>query len=97
MIVDDEPFNLIALEALLNISNIFQIEKAFNGRQALALLKERNYDIDMIMTDFQMPEMNGVEFAEEVREMQCRNAVSDKLMIVLVSGNIFDKDQFKRY
>ena len=52
LIVDDEPFNLIALEALLNISNIFQIEKAFNGRQALALLRERNYEIDVIMTDF---------------------------------------------
>jgi len=34
LIVDDEPFNLIVLEGLLNQLGIFNIDKCFNGKEA---------------------------------------------------------------
>ena len=40
--MDDEPFNLIALEGLLKEFNILKVDKAFNGKEALELL-ERNW------------------------------------------------------
>lgn len=51
LLVDDEPFNLIALEGLLNLLNFTSIRKCFNGRQALEVLAEEPYSFDIIMTD----------------------------------------------
>ncbi len=36
LIVDDEPFNLVALEFMIQGYGFSYIEKAFNGKQALA-------------------------------------------------------------
>jgi YesN/AraC family two-component response regulator len=38
LIVDDEPFNLVALEGLLNNQGVKRIDKAPNGREALNLV-----------------------------------------------------------
>ena len=38
LIADDEPFNLEALEGILNFFGIHNIDKALNGRDALDLV-----------------------------------------------------------
>jgi hypothetical protein len=38
--VDDDPFNLIALEGMFHSFGILHIEKAFNGQLALNKLQE---------------------------------------------------------
>ena len=38
LIVDDEPFNLIVLEGLLNMNGITRIDKAFNGLEAFEIV-----------------------------------------------------------
>ena len=35
LLVDDEPFNLIVLEGLFSQLGIYEIDKAFNGAEAL--------------------------------------------------------------
>jgi CheY-like chemotaxis protein len=40
LIVDDEPFNIIALQGLLLQIGITKVEKAFNGEEALKKIKE---------------------------------------------------------
>ena len=35
LITDDDPFNHLALEGLFMMKNIFGIDKAFNGQEAL--------------------------------------------------------------
>ena len=42
LIVDDEPFNLIALEGLLNYLDIDNIEKAYNGLEAITKIQANN-------------------------------------------------------
>ena len=81
MIVDDEPFNLIALEGILEMSNIQSVEKAFNGREGLSkfikfkvnrrdgLCKGVNHLSEcfkLIFTDFNMPIMNGLQMVEQI-------------------------------
>lgn len=44
----------------------FEVEQALNPRIALELMEHE--DFDLISTDFQMPEMNGVEFIRELRQ-----------------------------
>ena len=69
LIVDDEGFNLIAMEGILNFKGFGNIKKAFDGIEALTVLIENDFNFDIVFTDFQMPHMNGVEFAQEVRKL----------------------------
>jgi YesN/AraC family two-component response regulator len=39
LIVDDEPFNLIALEGLLQMHNVGKVDKAYYGDEALRMVE----------------------------------------------------------
>jgi CheY-like chemotaxis protein/HPt (histidine-containing phosphotransfer) domain-containing protein len=45
----------------------FQVETALNGKKALDKVKKDNFD--MILMDIMMPEMNGYETADSIREL----------------------------
>jgi two-component system, sensor histidine kinase and response regulator len=65
LIVDDEPNNLLALEALLKGIGAHLV-RAYSGNEALRrLLKE---DFAVILMDVQMPGMDGLETAAMIRE-----------------------------
>lgn len=78
MIVDDEYPARNMLELLIDWQeNDFQIiAKAENGKQALALYEKEKPDL--IITDIQMPVMDGIELIEEIRK---RNP--DQYIVVL--------------
>ena len=64
LIVDDNPNNLLALEAILaNINGRFV--KASSGAEALKCLLSQ--DFALIILDIQMPDMDGFETAEMIR------------------------------
>ena len=68
LLVDDEPDILISVKALLEsaIPNL-KVIMAPSGRVGLELLdKER---IDLIMSDFKMPGMDGIEFLYQARRL----------------------------
>lgn len=46
----------------------FEVEKAENGVEAFAKFDGRR--IDLLLTDFHMPEMNGLELIKEVRGLE---------------------------
>lgn len=87
LIIDDEAFNLFAMDAMLRNLKIQYIEQSFNGKHALEMLAERQYDFDVILTDYHMPEMDGIKFAQEVRLMQERGIIKVSLEIILVTGH----------
>lgn len=62
------------------------LESAYDGQQALDLMRDRDYNFDLIFTDYQMPVMNGAVFAAKVRELQMAGFVSPDVIIVLASG-----------
>jgi len=67
LMVDDEPNNLVALEATLE--GLGQnLVKAISGKAALRHLLEQ--DFGLILLDVQMPEMNGIETAVAIRERE---------------------------
>lgn len=70
LLVDDEPIVRIAIKSLVEWEqNGFIIEEACNGKQALKLLNE---DTDILVTDINMPIMNGLELIEEINKMKVR-------------------------
>ncbi|MDO5350508.1 MAG: response regulator [Lachnospiraceae bacterium] len=79
LIVDDEP---IILKGLLGMSVWTSMDvhpvPAMTGLQALELMKQ--YEFDMIITDIQMPEMDGLELIAKVRLQK------PEIPIVVLSG-----------
>jgi two-component system, chemotaxis family, chemotaxis protein CheY len=72
LIVDDSPAMRVFVRRVLNVSGFDLAEcfEAANGREALALLKLQW--VDAILTDINMPDMDGEEFL--------RNLAADDLL-----------------
>jgi EAL domain-containing protein (putative c-di-GMP-specific phosphodiesterase class I)/FixJ family two-component response regulator len=79
VVVDDEPFVLKVLARQLSLLGyeVFCFERA---PDALSMLDISGPDVDVVFTDLQMPEMDGVEFARRLVGAQYDGHV------VLVSG-----------
>lgn len=73
LIVEDNPVNA-QLIALSLKGNSYQTVLARNGREALTALEGKE-PIDLIITDFSMPEMDGLELVAKVREMPAFNNI----------------------
>jgi len=72
MIIDDEPLVRIAIKSLVNWEEYdLNIDlEASQGKQALKLLAETP-EVDLIVTDINMPIMDGIELLTELRRMNC--------------------------
>lgn len=65
LIVDDHQMLLDGIRALLQDQQQFEIiAEAHNGTQALSILKEK--EIDIVLTDINMPEMDGITLAQKI-------------------------------
>ena len=78
--VDDDP-GIRQLYELLLGSNGFEVLLASDGRQALKSLRSRSNGVDAVITDYEMPGMNGIEFAHEVKRK------NPFLPILMMSGS----------
>lgn len=80
---DDEAI----LEALsLYLSKLFHhIDTAINGVEALELYKKNSYDL--VITDIEMPKMNGIELSQKIKEI-------DKDQNIIISTAFSDSKFF---
>lgn len=79
LIVDDDPFFRKMLPAKLR-SMKFQSETAENGYEGLEKFRQ-SQDIALIISDLNMPEMNGMEFLEHVREL------NQEIPVIVLTGD----------
>lgn len=80
LIVDDEPGIVSVLETILGEFG-YQTKSANNGEQALAVLKEEQFD--GILSDIRMPSMDGQTFYERLRE----SAPAMARRIIFITGD----------
>jgi two-component system chemotaxis sensor kinase CheA len=66
LLVDDSPFFRNLLTPLLSVAG-YTVVTAENAAQALKM-REAGEDFDVIVSDIEMPGMNGFEFAQTVRK-----------------------------
>jgi PAS domain S-box-containing protein len=66
LIVDDNDNNRLILRQMLKLKNI-EVEEASNGFEALQLLAKQN-KYDVILMDYHMPYMDGIETIKKIRE-----------------------------
>ena len=64
LIADDDPDTLTILRLFLESQN-FEVMLADNGAKAWRMIQK--YLPDLIVTDYQMPEMSGMELSRRVR------------------------------
>ncbi|UMM09176.1 response regulator transcription factor [Gluconobacter frateurii] len=81
ILAEDQAMLLDAFEALLGLEEDIQIVgRAADGQQALQLATTLRPDV--IITDIEMPNMTGIELAEQVREQ----GLPSRVMIVTTFG-----------
>src|SRR5437016_13510687 len=66
MVVDDSrAIRLILASTLAELG--YEVCQAANGKEALAAVEREPGGISLILVDWNMPEMNGLEFVQHVR------------------------------
>jgi signal transduction histidine kinase len=68
LLVDDDQMVLKMLKSYL-ISQNYQVVCASSGRKALNLIEQQQPPVDLLITDIRMPEMDGVQLLEAVRQL----------------------------
>lgn len=84
LIVDDIPQNLLLLVKYLQQLPV-EVIQASSGQEALALSLEHDFCVAVL--DVQMPEMDGYQLAEQLRQ----NQMTAKLPIMFVSAVYSDE------
>jgi nitrogen-specific signal transduction histidine kinase/ActR/RegA family two-component response regulator len=82
--VDDDPAMLIMVEGLLQRSG-YRVTAIESPREALAAMRAQPNAFDVIVTDFNMPELTGIDFAHEVLRMM------PAVPVVITSGYISEE------
>jgi two-component system, response regulator YesN len=88
LIVDDEKFIRNGISAIIsnNFPELFQIELAKNGQEALEIMKK--IEFDLVITDINMPFMNGIDFIKEISQ------IFGELNVIVISG--YDEFEYAR-
>lgn len=86
LLVDDSPFFRNLLSPLLTVAG-YSVTSAENANEALKL-QEAGQDFDIIVSDIEMPEMNGFDFVATLR----RGGRWSQLPIVALSSHASPRD-----
>lgn len=87
LLVEDNELNMEIAKELLGMVDL-NIDEAWNGTEAVEKFKNSSeYYYDMIITDIQMPNMNGYEEAKTIRELDRADAHS--IPIIAMTADAF--------
>ncbi|MEE4311048.1 MAG: response regulator [candidate division KSB1 bacterium] len=67
IIVDDEEMVLTSLESLLSLETDYAVEAFTSANDALEYIRKN--DIDLVVSDYLMPQMDGLKFLSEVKKI----------------------------
>src|SRR5436190_12945576 len=86
LLVDDEPAIVALLCGILGGAD-YECHVAQNGADALYVFRERQAEIEVVLTDFNMPEMDGFELVRAIR------AIKPEVKVILSSGSLGDSEK----
>ena len=68
VIVDDEDMVLTSLNSFLTLETDYDVKTFISVKEALEYIKEGS--VDLVISDYLMPEMDGISFLAKVREIK---------------------------
>lgn len=68
VIVDDEPMVASALRAFLELETTYEVLTFTAPADALAAIRDEHADV--VIADYMMPELDGISFLKQVREVR---------------------------
>jgi len=83
LLIDDNPHMLTIASAVLRSAGIRKVLEAGDGATGLQMLRE--HPIDMVIVDYNMFPLNGVEFTRLVRNSP--DSVNPYLPIIMMTGH----------
>jgi len=89
LLVDDDPVNMLVAGEML-ISAGVHVELAANGEEALQRLRER--PVDVVLMDWRMPGMDGLEATRRVRDGEAGERAR-ALPIIGFTANAYAEDR----
>lgn len=67
LVAEDNPISLVVVSRMLELLG-YSFDAAENGSDCLKLLTKNDYDL--VLTDIQMPGMDGMQLAAQIRAMK---------------------------
>ena len=86
LLIDDEELVIHISEMMLKKLG-YKVLKAHSGYEGLKLFEENKSKIDLIISDLEMPKMNGKELMDKLRE------IDPQIKVMLSSGGLTDADE----
>ena len=68
VIVDDEEMVLTSIRSFLTLETAYNVQAFLSAGEALGFIREN--DADLVISDYLMPEMDGISFLARVREVK---------------------------
>lgn len=91
LLAEDDYVNQIVLKKMLKEKG-YDIDVANNGKEALALHGQKNYDV--ILMDIQMPELDGIEAAKTIRQREASNQRATPIIAITAYALKGDREKF---
>ena len=89
LLVDDVQENLHSLQLMIEDSFDVTIYSALSAQEAMPILMENR--IELILSDIQMPEIDGFQFAEYIKGVE----ELKNIPIIFITG-IYNKDEYQK-
>ena len=87
LLIDDDPYNLSIVSKMLTKCGFKPLE-ALNGREALDLYEKHWQDISFVLTDCEMPIMDGIRVTQEILARHKQSLRKQQVMIYGVTGHV---------
>jgi CheY-like chemotaxis protein len=86
LLIDDDQMVINIGEMMLKKLG-YRVLKADSGYEGLQLFEQNKSNIDLIVSDLEMPEMNGNEVMDKLRK------IDPRIKVILSSGALTDSDE----